>query len=377
MGDASATPEKLLEDSRRTVPATSELADWIRRVLTRCVVDYQVAAIDYGNDIAGLTGGHRDSDTIGISALAVLADIDATDRRVKEIGDAFARAGGYSTLNAPGSQPVTAVHTTDAALETQSPEAIARRLLAGPGGLHPINVSPALLEGVREASERTGVSERLLLAILWQEQQWYQNDEPGLSGPETEIGRIYDLLAQQARQLVQGKDKSLGITHVKLATARRIINGDRSMFTIDGRFLGGMSDVDLEAYIEANPEMDIFLTASYLRQLGDNPYGAASDKQLFMLYAWEDPRRRDANFKYQDRTPSVQGDYRSRAQNWDRLQQHLDDAAAWASLTDAERRETLDRLAKESGQGQPPILKPLFTPPGVITSLQSGGPRNP
>ncbi|MGN5389950.1 hypothetical protein [Streptomyces sp. JL7001] len=42
----------------------------------------------------------------------------------------------------------------------------------------------------------TGISRKLLLAILWQEQQWYQNFSPGLTGPLAQAGRIFNWTLQ-------------------------------------------------------------------------------------------------------------------------------------------------------------------------------------
>ncbi|MGW1620871.1 hypothetical protein [Streptomyces sp. NPDC002172] len=372
MGAASATPEKLVEYSDAMTHATGELAAWVRGVLNRRIFDYQSGAIDFGNDIPGLSGSHRGRDTIGIEVDSLLTRMYATDQQVRAVGDAFARAGGYSTLDPPF-QLLTVVHTTDAALDANSPLGIARRLLGNSGALHPINVSPEQLKAVKEASAETGVSERLLLAILWQEQQWYQNDEPGLWGPERVAAFYADFYGQVASKWgywlggwsSDEQDKSLGITHLKLGTVRRVMEANRAAFTMDGRFLGDLNDGQLLAYVERNPDEDIRITAYYMRLMSENPHGASSDKQLFMLYAYDKEARRDANASYHDGDGLA--NYRPRALNWDHLQQPLDDAAAWASLAEAQRRQALAQLASETPRGRPLDLHPLYAPPGVAT----------
>ncbi len=68
------------------------------------------------------------------------------------------------------------------------------------------SVPPNVLNEVKLASAETGVSQKLPLAILWQEQQWYQNSNPSLSGPLTEFGRFFDW----SLTLGAKPDKSLG-----------------------------------------------------------------------------------------------------------------------------------------------------------------------
>lgn len=160
-----------------------------------------------------------------------------------------------------------------------NPLAIALRLHATRGDLHPINVGPAQIEAVKRAAAETGVSRKLLLAILWQEQQWYQNFDSDLQGPIPFIGRV---LNWALRETGVRPDKSLGITHMKLETAREVMNAYPREFTsADGKFLGDLDDSQLAKYIEENPNESVRLSAYYLARLGENPYGAGSDKQLF------------------------------------------------------------------------------------------------
>ncbi|GAA2397489.1 hypothetical protein GCM10010420_24350 [Streptomyces glaucosporus] len=165
------------------------------------------------------------------------------------------------------------------ALKDNSPLGIALRISDGLDGLHRVNVPPTILAAVDRASLETGVSKKLLLAILWQEQQWYQNYESSLRGPLTEAGR---LLNWGSLTVGVFPDKSLGITHVKLDTAREIIKNHPQAFCLDdGGILSDVSDTQLAAEIEANPELNVRLSAYYLLDLGENPYGARSEKDLF------------------------------------------------------------------------------------------------
>jgi hypothetical protein len=254
-----------------------------------------------------------------------------------------------------------------------NPFAIALRLSLGPGGLHPLNVSPAQLAAIRRASAETGISTRLLMAIVWQEQQWYQNSDPSLTGPEAEAGHIWDWVLQRTIK----PDKSLGITHMKIATARQVIAHDPAAFTVGGTYLGSLGDAQLAKYIEENPNEDIRLSAHYLAQMKENPHGATTDKQLFLLYAADTPHERDLNAQYGDDTAQRKAHIRARAQNWDALQPHLQDAGAWASLTDAQRQQALNQLAAQTPAGHHIDLDPLYAAPGETSSGNGSGPPQP
>lgn len=251
-----------------------------------------------------------------------------------------------------------------------SPVQIALRLLAGPG-LHPLNIPPELLDAIRRAAKETGISETLLQAIVWQEQQWYQNVEPN-GGPLTEAGRFWDWTLQQTLM----PDKSLGITHMKIDTVREVMGHDRAAFTTaDGTFLGDLSDDQLAAYIEKNPDEDIRLSAHYLAQMKQDPHGTASDKQLFLLYAADDANTRDMNARSGDSTTARENDIRDRAETWDSLQPRLRDTAAWAALTDQQRQQALDHIATNSPRDKRIDLHPLY-PAGSSTASGTGTPGN-
>ncbi|WP_344339328.1 class I SAM-dependent methyltransferase, partial [Kitasatospora putterlickiae] len=247
--------------------------------------------------------------------------------------------------------------------------AVALRLQGGASGLHGINVSPAQIEAARKASAETGMSLDLILAIMWQEQQWYQNYEPNLDGPLTAAGRRANWASEETFK----PDKSLGITHIKLATARGVIN------EFPGSFpgLGRLSDSQLAKYIEENPNEDIRLSAYYMKQLQKSPHGATTDKQLFMLYAADTPQVRDSNARYGDDSAQRRAAIKDRADNWDRLQEALRDANAWNGLPESERRKALDVLAAQTPYDREVDLNPLYTGAGVSSSTYGTAPLPP
>ncbi|MGW4380702.1 hypothetical protein [Kitasatospora sp. NPDC004531] len=247
--------------------------------------------------------------------------------------------------------------------------AIAMRLQSAQNGPHRINVPPEMIEAARRASAETGISTDLLLAIMWQEQQWYQNQEPGLDGPLTAAGRMANWSAEESLK----PDKSLGITHVKLATARSVIRDNPNAFA----GLSGLSDSQLAKYIEENPSEDVRLSAYYLQQLQKNPHGAGTDKQLFLLYAADTPQVRDSNALYGDDGSHRGAAIKDRSDNWDGLQQSLRDADAWNNLPEAERRKALDELAARTPNDHNVNVNPIYAGPGVSTGERGTAPLPP
>ncbi|MFE5482234.1 hypothetical protein [Streptomyces sp. NPDC056527] len=258
------------------------------------------------------------------------------------------------------------------ALDSGSPLSIALRLSGGLDGLHPINVSPAQLAAVERAARETGMSKRLLLAILWQEQQWYQNHNPSLRGPLSSFGRFFDWTLQQTIK----PDKSLGITHMKLETARSVIENNRERFTLaDGTYLGDLNDSQLTKYIEENPNEDVRLSAYHLKQLQEQPYGAETDKQLFTLYAADTPDVREKNEQHGDESGARGGDIKIRGENWDKIQPHLDDAMAWEALSDEERSKAIKQLESDTPAGHHVSIEPIYAAGGPTTGTGSGEPE--
>lgn len=250
---------------------------------------------------------------------------------------------------------------------------IALRMLSRSDGVHSINITEEQTQALKAASLETGISENLLFAIVWQEQQWYQNFDSGMDSLMADAGRIFDWTLEQTVK----PDKSLGITHMKIATARKVMDGARRDFSVNGHFLGDLSDAQLAKYIEENPGEDIRLSAYYLAQIKRNPHGAGSDKQLFLLYAADTPQVRDANAIYGDATAPRGGAIHERAANWDRLQPDVRDAQDWAALSDEQRRAALAALGVDIPTGQKVDLSPVYAPVGVDTVIQGTGPIPP
>ncbi|THA23182.1 hypothetical protein E6R18_30645 [Streptomyces sp. A1277] len=258
------------------------------------------------------------------------------------------------------------------ALDGDSPLSIALRLAGGTDGLHPVNVSPAQLAAVDRAARETGMSRKLLLAIIWQEQQWYQNHNPSLRGPLSSFGRFFDWTLQQTVK----PDKSLGITHMKLETARAVIANNRGAFMLsDGTNLADLNDSQLTKYIEENPDEDVRLSAYHLKELQGQPYGAETDKQLFTLYAADTPDVREKNEQYGDESGARGADIKVRGENWDRLEPHLDDAMAWEALSDEERAKAIRQLESDTPAGHHVSIEPVYAAGGPTTGTGSGDPE--
>ncbi|MCI0385192.1 hypothetical protein [Streptomyces sp. CNQ085] len=249
------------------------------------------------------------------------------------------------------------------ALKDDSPLGIALRLSGGLDGLHRINVPPTVLAAVDRAALETGISRKLLLAVLWQEQQWHQNHSPSLRGPVTEFGRLFNW------SLAVGPkpDKSLGITHIKLETARRtMVNHPQAFRLTDGRSLNDVSDTELAAEIEANPQLDVRLSAYHLMDLKENPYGSRSDKDLFVLYAADTPEVRELNEQYGIESDRRGGDIKARGENWDRIEPHLEDAMAWEALGEEERVRATRQLESHTPAGHSVSIAPIYSTGGPI-----------
>ncbi|MFF8268700.1 hypothetical protein ACF059_15045 [Streptomyces sp. NPDC016562] len=260
------------------------------------------------------------------------------------------------------------------ALTPGSPLAVALALAGGTDGLHPVNVSPAQFAALNRAAAETGISRKLLLAILWQEQQWYQNFSPGLSGPLAQAGRIFDWTLQQSLK----PDKSLGITHMKPDTAREVMERNRRAFTLpDGTFLGSLGDAELTKYIEENPNENIRMSAYHLKDIQENPYGARTDKQLFTLYAADTPGVRELNEQYGDESGDRGGDIRTRGENWDKVEPHLDDAMAWYALTDEQRTTAVRQLESQTPAGHHVSVDPIYHEGGGPHTGTGTGPAEP
>ncbi|MGA4839886.1 hypothetical protein [Streptomyces sp. G45] len=243
------------------------------------------------------------------------------------------------------------------ALEPGSPLAIALRLRGGLGGVHRINVPPSVLDAVDRAARETGVSRKVILATLWQEQQWYQNHEPRLRGPLSEIGRFGEWLWSQTVD----PGKSLGITHIKMPTARKVFEQNPGVFTMaDGRPMSTLNDRELAAVIEHNPELSVRISAHLLADLRKNPEGSDTDKQLFVLYAADTGQVRGDNERYGDEAEYRRNIVHTRSKSWDEVEPHIDDAMAWHGLTDEERAGALRKLESQAPPGSHVHLEPIY-----------------
>lgn len=101
MGTASAIPDHLATYSDSTVRGSSALQAWVRKVLVPAIEQYRTGARDVGGDIRGLTesGTTAGHSTVAEDVLANLTAILETDRPVRRVGDAFARADRGGKVN--------------------------------------------------------------------------------------------------------------------------------------------------------------------------------------------------------------------------------------------------------------------------------------
>ncbi|KUL24489.1 hypothetical protein [Streptomyces regalis] len=258
------------------------------------------------------------------------------------------------------------------ALDENSPLAIALRLQYL-DGVHHINVSRTQLDAVDRASAETGMSKKLLLAILWQEQQWWQNHDRDLEGPLPWFGGFFDWSLRETLK----PDKSLGITHMKLETVRETLRSNNMSFrTADGGFVSELSDSQLTKYIEQNPNEAIRLSAFHVKGLRDkDEYGAGTDKQLFTLYAADTQDVREKNETYGDDSAHRGGDIKTRGENWDRIEPHIDDALAWDALSDTERARAIDQIESQTPAGHHVGLDPIYDTDGSGGGTGTGRPE--
>ncbi|WP_019549051.1 hypothetical protein [Streptomyces sulphureus] len=286
------------------------------------------------------------------------------DHAAEAIGDALTKATeadrtATAALRLLGAMTdITDPALAREALRQDSPLAVALRLQNAGGGDHSINVSSSQLAAVEQAARETGVSKKLLLATLWQEQQWYQHIDGSPNGPASFFGRPFNWLLSQTIK----PDKSLGITHIKPDTARTVMENHPDAFLdTENNRLSEMDDSQLAKYIEENPNEAIRLSAYHYSDLREqSEYGARTDKDLFLLYAADTPDVRELNEQYGDESEPRGGDIRTRGENWDRISPRLDDAMAWEHLTEAERLEAMEQLESQTPDGQYVYLEPIY-----------------
>ena len=237
---------------------------------------------------------------------------------------------------------------------------LAMRLQSPPDGVESINISETELQAVNRAARETNISKKLLLAILWQEQQWYQK-VGSLDSPAVTAGRIFNWsLAETVKP-----DKSLGITHIKPETARKILDEHPNAFpTQDGGNVNDLNDSQLNKYIEERPDEAIRMAAYHLRDTREkSSHGADSDRDLFILYAADTPEVREMNEKHGDDS-SERGDaIKARIDNWNKIESHLDDSLEWNRLTEEERSEAREQLESQTPAGHNVSIEPIIRGP--------------
>lgn len=238
------------------------------------------------------------------------------------------------------------------------------------------DISGSTLAYIDKVSRETGVHRDLLIALCWQEQQWYQAYDNTSGGMFTWLGRRFDFGLEQT--IYPGK--SLGITHLKLPTVRGVIAN------MNDSGLSNLNDAQLTKMIEQDPDLDILISANYVKQLSQNPYGANTDEDLFVLYATGDnAETRAANAKYgSDYTKRSNSTVSARMQDWNAFSAQITAANEWVALTPQQQADGLTAYANDNPSwlvnGNGSLNFPYPAPPGTITSLTqipSNGPQVP
>lgn len=239
-----------------------------------------------------------------------------------------------------------------------------------------LNLPPDLIAYAKEAAAKYGISEDLMLITLVQEQQWYQQHDPGLDGVLTKLGRFGDWVYREVKDPI----KSLGIVHMKPGTARQIAL-DHDIRLADGTPLSSLSDTELTVAIEENPKLAIDLAAQHLADLrrppdaGRNLPGADTDYGVFLLYSADTQQVRDYNEWLEDDPGPRSGDIGPRGEDFHAIQQQLLDTRSWEALTPEQREAALKEVGATMPHGsesKPFTLYP--TAPGVPTTVTSTRP---
>ncbi|HEX6467848.1 MAG TPA: hypothetical protein VF069_02035 [Streptosporangiaceae bacterium] len=226
---------------------------------------------------------------------------------------------------------------------------------------HPVNLPPELIAYARQAARKYGISDTLMLMILWQEQQWYQNYGSG-NGPIGALGRWFDRTVQD----IKG-DKSMGVTHMKPDTAREVLARDGARDE-HGRLYSTYSDDELAANLEDDPRFAIDTTARYLSQIKSEP-DHWSDKQTFLTYAADNEEMREANRRAGDSTDARGFAIRDRAENWDRVAPKIEAEQAWERLSPDDRQRALGAMGSPGSQV---VLNLPYTPAAGVDVAAEG-----
>ncbi|MBU3067746.1 hypothetical protein KO481_40290 [Nocardia sp. NEAU-G5] len=255
------------------------------------------------------------------------------------------------------------------AISWNTPIAIANRLANN--RLHPINLSPDLIAYTEQQATADGIDPAVLLAILWQEQQWYQGDDGLFGAGEQDFGHIFDWMLTQTVD----PTKSLGIAHMKLPTARML--ADQYGITVGDTPLSSLNDAQLAKLMEEDKQVDIALAGKYLQYLRDEPtpgepahYGANTNAQQFLLYSADDRQVRDYNQKFGDDIEPRQGAIRPRLANYDQFSQWYSDTRAWEALTPAQRAQALGQLGTKQLPDVGPLLHTPYPEPNDINPVR-------
>lgn len=207
---------------------------------------------------------------------------------------------------------------------------------------HPLNVQPSLMAAARQAAQRYGISENLLSMILWQEQQWYQNDG-GTKGIMPWIGHQFNDGLQETLR----PNKSMGITHLKAQTALDVLARD-GVKDENGRLHKTYSQSDIASKLEDDPRFAIDVAARYLGQIQGEAGGNWSDKQTFFIYSADGNDVRTGNRKYGDATDGRGFAIHQRGVNFDKVAPSIQAQQLWSRLSPADRARALQQLG-----GQP------------------------
>ncbi|MFB8756396.1 hypothetical protein [Streptomyces nigra] len=120
----------------------------------------------------------------------------------------------------------------------------------------------------------------------------------------------------------------------------------------------------------------IRLSAYHLQDLRDkDEYGAGTDKQLFTLYAADTQDVREKNENYGDDSTHRGGDIKTRGENWDRVEPHINDTLAWDALSDKERAQAIDQIESQTPAGHNGGLNPIYDTDGIGGGTGTGRPE--
>ncbi|GAA2397485.1 hypothetical protein GCM10010420_24340 [Streptomyces glaucosporus] len=80
-----------------------------------------------------------------------------------------------------------------------------------------------------------------------------------------------------------------------------------------------------------------------------------------MLYSADTPAVRELNERYGPESDPRGGSIKSRSENWDRIEPHLEDAMAWEALSEEERARAINQLKSEVPAGREVNIEPIYS----------------